>query len=99
MAAHDSREGDRRPRAPPSGLGALAHSTPSQHAQRRETAVILADALATLTPDQRQAVLLRTRNALSWEEVGKRMGRSADAVRQLWVRGLHALRPILERKL
>ena len=80
-------------------LGGLAHTTPSQHAARKEVAVVLADALATLTPDQQQAILLRTREGLSWDEVGQRMGRTADAVRQLWVRGLRALRPLLEERL
>ncbi|MHC4453000.1 MAG: sigma-70 family RNA polymerase sigma factor, partial [Planctomycetota bacterium] len=80
-------------------LGHLAQAgagTPSEHAHRREVSVIVSDALCSLTGSQREAILLRTREDLSWQEVAERMGKSADAVRQLWVRGLQALRPLLK---
>jgi RNA polymerase sigma-70 factor (ECF subfamily) len=70
--------------------------TPSQHAQKRELATILADALDRLSPDHQEVMLLRTKEGLSWNEVAARMGRSSDAVRQLWVRALKALKPLLK---
>jgi RNA polymerase sigma-70 factor (ECF subfamily) len=83
-------------------LGALiapnGHS-PSQSAQRRELGVVLADALAELTPDYREVIALRTLEGRDWNEVARAMGRSLDAVRVLWARALKKLRPLIEARL
>lgn len=78
---------------------AAAGLTPSQNAAKRELAKSLADALERLSADHREVILLRTRQGRSWNEVAQRMGRSTDAVRQLWVRALKALTPLLEEEL
>ena len=75
---------------------ALSGTSPSDRAVRHETAALIADALAELSEDHQEVISLRTMRGLEWEEVGQRMGRSYDAVRQLWVRALKALRPRLE---
>ena len=54
--------------------------------------VDLDDLLDTLSPSQGQALRLRLVDNLRAEEVGRRMGKSADAVRQLQHQGLRRLR-------
>jgi RNA polymerase sigma-70 factor (ECF subfamily) len=67
-------------------------SSPSQQATRREQSVLLADALATLTDDYREVIVLRHLEGLTFPEVAQRMGRSVDSVEKLWLRGLRKLR-------
>jgi RNA polymerase sigma-70 factor (ECF subfamily) len=67
-------------------------SSPSQQADRREQAVLLAEALARLPPDYREAVVLRHLEGLTFPEVAARMGRSVDSVEKLWLRALARLR-------
>jgi len=71
------------------------HSSPSQQASRREQSVLLADALAKLPEDYREALVLRHLQGLSFPEIGRRMGRSQDSVEKLWVRGLSRLRQLM----
>jgi RNA polymerase sigma-70 factor (ECF subfamily) len=66
--------------------------SPSQAAARREAAVRLADALARLPDDYQTVLLLRVFEEMPAEEVARRMGRSAGAVRMLQMRALAALR-------
>ena len=79
-------------------LAPNGHS-PSESAQRREMGVVLADALAELTADYREVVVLRTLEGRSWDDVAQMMGRSADAVRVLWARALKKLRPLIEARI
>jgi RNA polymerase sigma-70 factor (ECF subfamily) len=66
-------------------------SSPSQHAERREQSVRLADAIEDLPPDDREVVLLRSFHQWSWEEIGESMERTPDAARVLWTRALERL--------
>ena len=70
-------------------------SSPSQQIVRREQAVLLADALAQLTDDYREVLVLRHLEGLTFPEVARHMGRSLDSVEKLWMRGLARLRQIL----
>ncbi len=70
----------------------------SRRAQRRELAAILADALARLKPDHREVIVLRNLEGLSFDEVARRLGRSAGAVRMLWLRALDRLKQHLEQE-
>jgi RNA polymerase sigma-70 factor (ECF subfamily) len=83
-------------------LGALldrnGHS-PSESAQRRELSVVLADALAELPADYREAIVLHTLEGRGWDEVATTLGRSPDAARVLWARALKKLRPLIEGRL
>lgn len=76
---------------------AVSGSSPSQQAARHEQELILADVLARLPDDYREVVILRNLEGLSHEEVAQRMGKSAGAVRMLWVRALARLRQELDR--
>lgn len=69
-----------------------SHSTPSQHASRREQAVLLAEALSKLSQDHREVIVLRHLEALSFAEVAVRMSRTENSVYKLWVRALGNLR-------
>jgi RNA polymerase sigma-70 factor (ECF subfamily) len=67
-------------------------SSPSQQVQRQERAVRLAEALATIPENQREAVLLRHWHGCSLVEIGKRLGCTTAAVTGLLHRGLRNLR-------
>lgn len=69
---------------------------PVEETTRRLTAETLQAALAQLTEDQQQVIVLRFVEGLSHAEVGQIMERSAGATRVLQYRALVALRRILE---
>jgi RNA polymerase sigma-70 factor (ECF subfamily) len=71
-------------------------STPSQHAAKREQAVLLAEALARLPDEFREVLVLRHLEELTFQEVAKRMNRGDSGVYKLWVRALAALREVME---
>jgi RNA polymerase sigma-70 factor (ECF subfamily) len=70
----------------------VPQSTPSQHASKREQAVLLAEALAKLPDEMREVLVLRHLEELTFLEVAKRMNRGESGVYKLWVRALAALR-------
>ena len=74
-------------------------SSPSSSAQRRDVGVVLSDALAQLSEDHREVIVLHHLQGLSWEEVARRLGRTAGAVRMLWTRALKQLRPLIDEQL
>ena len=69
-----------------------AQSSPSQQAVRREQAVLLADALQDLPEDYREVIILRQLEGLSFPDVARRMGRTEDSVKNVWLRALARLR-------
>ena len=71
----------------------------SQAAQRCESSVVLADALAELPAERREVIMLRNFKQLDWEEIAQKMERSPAAARMLWTRALAQLRPLLEARL
>jgi RNA polymerase sigma-70 factor (ECF subfamily) len=73
-----------------------AQSSPSQQAVRREQAVILSDALQSLPDDYREVIILRQLEGLSFPDVARRMGRTEDSVKNVWLRALARLRHMLE---
>jgi RNA polymerase sigma-70 factor (ECF subfamily) len=73
-----------------------AADSPSEQAARREQAVLLADALGRLPEDQRELLILRHLEGLTFPEVAQRLGRSVDSVKKQWPRALAALRRSLE---
>jgi len=76
--------------------GWSSQSSPSKQAARRESAVILANALAGLPVDYREVITLRHLSGLEFREIAARMGRSPGAVRMLWARALERLHGELE---
>jgi RNA polymerase sigma-70 factor (ECF subfamily) len=71
-------------------------SSPSQQAVKREQAVILADALQGLPEDYREVIILRQLEGLTFPDVARRMGRTEDSVKNVWLRALARLRRTLE---
>jgi len=71
---------------------ATERSSPSQHAERDERAVCVAEALATLPESQREAVVLRHFHGLSLLEIAARLDCTTAAVTGLLHRGLTNLR-------
>jgi RNA polymerase sigma-70 factor (ECF subfamily) len=70
-------------------------SSPSAQVRRREQSVLLANALAVLPEDYREVLILRNLEHLPFEEVGRRMGRTAGAVRMLWARALEKITQLM----
>jgi RNA polymerase sigma-70 factor (ECF subfamily) len=69
---------------------------PDKAADRREQCIFLADALARLPPDYREAIILRQLEGLSFADIAIKLGRSVDSVQKLWVRALDRLRREME---
>jgi RNA polymerase sigma-70 factor (ECF subfamily) len=67
----------------------------SSHLRQRERAIVLADQLARLKPDYRNVLVLRNLEGRSFEDIAGCMGRSAGAVRMLWLRALDRLKQLL----
>lgn len=65
--------------------------TPSQVLMRHEQEVLMAEAIAELTHDYQEVIMLRNLQRLPFEEVASRMGRSRPAVQMLWLRAIRAL--------
>jgi RNA polymerase sigma-70 factor (ECF subfamily) len=72
-----------------------AQPSPSQQADRREQAVLLANALGELPDDYREVLVLRHLEGLTFPEVARQMGRTLDSVDKLWLRALARLRQTL----
>lgn len=77
-------------------LASSSFSGPSGAVRRRELGVMLADALAQLSPARREVIVLRNLEELDWPEVAQRMEKTEAAARKLWARALLALRPLIE---
>jgi RNA polymerase sigma-70 factor (ECF subfamily) len=71
-------------------------SSPSERAIRRERAVLLADTLEKLPGDYREVLTLRHLEELSFPEVARRMGRTLNSVKNVWVRALAQVRDLLD---
>lgn len=82
----------------PGGLQLAGHEeTPSQCLLRKERELLVADALAQLSDDHREVILLRNLQRLPFDQVAERMGRSRPAVQMLWMRALAKLQEHLEQ--
>jgi RNA polymerase sigma-70 factor (ECF subfamily) len=66
--------------------------SPSRVAMAQEQVAALHRALGRLSDDYRRVLALRYLEGCSFDEVGRRMGRSPAAVRKLWARALACLR-------
>jgi RNA polymerase sigma-70 factor (ECF subfamily) len=77
------------------GLVAAA-SSPSRQAERCEQAVLIAEALDRLANDDRELLVLRHLEGLSFPEVAQRMGCALNSVKKRWPRALMRLRQAFE---
>jgi RNA polymerase sigma-70 factor, ECF subfamily len=66
-------------------------SSPSARAQRRERAVLTANALESLPAHYQQVLIMHYLEKLPHEEIGHRMGRTEQASRMLLMRAARAL--------
>jgi RNA polymerase sigma-70 factor (ECF subfamily) len=74
------------------GAGLAADTiSPSGQAVAHEQAEALARALERLPPDYRQVLALRHEEQLTFEEIGQKMQRTANAARMLWLRAVERL--------
>src|SRR5262245_33864843 len=69
--------------------------SPSQQLLRKERELLVADALARLSPDHREVIMLRNLQRLPFQEVAQRMGRSRPATQMLWMRAIQKLQEAL----
>jgi RNA polymerase sigma-70 factor, ECF subfamily len=72
------------------GLASPSPPPSAEVAAEEERAAVLR-ALARLPDDHRQVILLRNFDGLSFDAIAVRMGRTPDAVRQLWARAVYRL--------
>lgn len=73
--------------------------SPSGHVMIAEQLELLKVAIERLPEQYRQAIVLHHRENLGFEEVGRRLGRSADAARKLWARAIETLHNELKSSL
>ena len=71
-------------------------SSPSRQLARREQAVLIADALAALPDEYRDVILQRQVYKKPFAAIGEEMGKSAGAVRMIWLRALEKMRANLD---
>ena len=71
-------------------------SSPSRESHRRESAAVVADALAELEPEDSEVVILRSLHELDWNAIGEKTGRSPDAARMLWARAMQRVGGLLK---
>jgi RNA polymerase sigma-70 factor (ECF subfamily) len=71
-------------------------SSPSEQAIAHEQAEAVQRALERLPEDYRRVILLRYQDDLPFEEIGRLMGRSANAAEKLWARAVERLQQELE---
>ncbi len=66
-------------------------ATPSQLLAQQEREIELADAVARLSADHQEVILLRNLQRLPFDEIAQRMNRSRPAVQMLWMRAIQSL--------
>ncbi len=69
--------------------------TPSQEFAKLEDELRVSLALARLSPDHQEVIVLRNLERLPFAEVAERMGRSRPAVQMLWMRAVNKLQAAL----
>jgi len=80
----------------PAAWLAARDGTPSGLVARDEQSASLLSALDQLPDDYRRVIVLRYYEQLPFEEIAKRMNRSANAVRIIWSRAVRLLRQLME---
>lgn len=78
------------------GFAGRVQDPPHDALERAERATLVREAILSLPPNQRQAVLLRRYEDLSYEEIARSIGVSVKAVKSLLVRARENLRKALE---
>jgi RNA polymerase sigma-70 factor (ECF subfamily) len=76
---------------------AAAVPTPSKAVMSQEQTAVLQEVIDALPEDYRQVLRLRQEEK-TFEEIGSRMNRSANAARKLWARAVERLQQDWERR-
>jgi DNA-directed RNA polymerase specialized sigma24 family protein len=63
---------------------------------RKERVARLLASIDKLPREYRQIILWRSRDELTWPEIGRKVDRSPDAVRMFWKRAMARLKKILQ---
>jgi RNA polymerase sigma-70 factor (ECF subfamily) len=79
------------------GLAAL-DSSANARAERREEALRLAAALERLPADYRDVLLLRHLQGLTFPAIARRLDKTLDGVKNVWLRSLAQLRHVLKEE-
>jgi RNA polymerase sigma-70 factor (ECF subfamily) len=74
------------------GALAVVDGSPLSHAERCEQSTRLAEALERLPEEDREVLVLRHLEGLSFPEVARRLGATVDSVKKRWPRALVRLR-------
>jgi RNA polymerase sigma-70 factor (ECF subfamily) len=90
--AREVRLDSSNPLAATEPLPAAAIPSPSAHLLAQERQQVVQQALDRLPDDYRRVMVLRYLREMTFEEIGREMRRSADAVRMLWARALERLK-------
>jgi RNA polymerase sigma-70 factor, ECF subfamily len=69
--------------------------SPSQMAMHHERELLLAEALAQLSEDYREVIILRNIQRLPFDEVAQQLGRTRPAAQMLWMRAIQRLKSLL----
>jgi RNA polymerase sigma-70 factor, ECF subfamily len=69
--------------------------SPSQAFMKKEQELAVAQAMAQLSDDYREVIMLRNLQRLPFDEVAERMGRSRPAAQMLWMRAVRRLQELL----
>ena len=77
---------------------AAPDATPSQELARLDDELRVTTALAKLTPDYQEVIMLRNLQRLSFNEVAEQMDRSRPAVQMLWMRAIKKLQEAMEEE-
>ena len=75
---------------------ATSQPSPSDHAIAHEQADVVKQALQRLPEDYQRVITLRYQEHHSFDDIGRIMGRSVNAVRKLWARAVEQLQHELE---
>lgn len=81
---HDFDDMDKRTRS-------FADPTPSQVVERKEELERLKEVLGRFPELQRQVLLLRMKDKMNYEAIGRRIGKSKEAAKKIYQRGLKKL--------
>ncbi|MHC4331877.1 MAG: sigma-70 family RNA polymerase sigma factor [Planctomycetota bacterium] len=79
--------------------GPIDVTTPSVIVSRKEEMDKLEEAIDTLKPEYREVIVLKRLEGLSYKEIGKRLGKSPDAVGMLLSRAMVSLTGVFESDL
>ena len=72
--------------------------TPSQIISDKEREIELADAIAELSEDHQEVILLRNLQRLPFDEIAERMNRTRPATQMLWTRAIRSLQQVLKKR-